>query len=78
MELRLQSEPDNPVVADHIEEASLPVTEHRPRPDNIDALRRLVMVIMVLDHARDYLGVSAMDPLWKLLAHVNNSVATDG
>jgi uncharacterized membrane protein len=34
----------------------------RPRLGGIDFLRGLVMIIMVLDHTRDYLGTSALNP----------------
>jgi uncharacterized membrane protein len=38
------------------------VAAARPRLDTLDFLRGLVMIVMVLDHARDFLGVGALNP----------------
>jgi uncharacterized membrane protein len=43
----------------HVEPWVLP--PHRPRLDAVDAVRGIIMVIMALDHTRDYFGIAA-DP----------------
>lgn len=49
-----------PVVSGKTAEAA--AVRARPRLDGIDFLRGLVMIVMVLDHTRDFLGVSSMNP----------------
>jgi uncharacterized membrane protein len=45
---------------EHAERWTRPL--HRPRLDAVDAVRGIIMVVMALDHTRDYFGVPGQDP----------------
>lgn len=65
MAYRFQAEPSGTALtsaAELTEAPAIPAPALRPRLDGIDFLRGLVMVLMVLDHARDYFGSSSMNP----------------
>lgn len=47
---------------EYVETAETPPTPQRPRLDAVDFLRGLVMVVMVLDHTRDFVGAAGFNP----------------
>jgi uncharacterized membrane protein len=42
--------------------ASISVTGARPRVDSVDVIRGIIMILMALDHVRDYFGSLAVNP----------------
>ena len=53
---------EQPAPASHEIDVTLPA-DARPRLDSIDLMRGIVIVLMALDHTRDYVGTSTFDPL---------------
>jgi uncharacterized membrane protein len=63
--LKLQTSPDGVLLQQpvgSVHQAATGGVAARPRLDAIDFLRGLVMVVMVLDHARDFFGGSGFNP----------------